>query len=86
MNHMDGGGMTVVRLAVSRPAYDMLFIMVEAGVDLRKKDELNKDLLDLLSSKNEDYVLGDEQKMWFRRTVELVRSKGVMLTLRGDGE
>src|ERR1043166_3843441 len=67
MNHMDNGGMTAWRLAVGIPAYDMLFAMVEAGADFNKKDAIGQCLLDLISSRSEFYVVGDEQKLWFRR-------------------
>ena len=86
MNHMDNGGMTAWRLAVGIPAYDMLFAMVEAGADFNKKDAIGQCLLDLISSRSEFYVVGDEQKLWFRKTVELLRAKGAEFTLRGEGK
>ena len=84
MNHVDGGGDTPWRSAVVTPAYDMLYIMVEAGVDFRKKDAIGQDLLELISSRKEHDMFDDDQKMWFRKTVELLKSKGAKVTLSGD--
>lgn len=77
INHTGGGGMTVLGAAAARPAYDMVYILIEAGADFRKKDAAGEDLVDWISSRNEDFVPGEDQKVWFRKTVKLLESKGV---------
>jgi len=83
LNAKDGYGLFPLLSAAMRPAYDIVYTLLEAGADYQQKDAHGQTVLEWLSRRNEDSFpdFQKEQRPWFSKTVEWLRKKGVKVEI-----
>lgn len=81
LNHLDKSKTPPLLKAAGRGSYDIVYCLVEAGADFRLKDGNGQDLVGWLSERNERFVPAEDQKPWFRKTVDEVKKKGANFEL-----
>jgi ankyrin repeat protein len=79
VNRKNKGGTFPLMRAARRPAYSIVFALLEAGADYRQKDAHGNDVVEWISGRNEDDIpvsYLEEQWPWFLKTVDWLRKKG----------
>jgi ankyrin repeat protein len=70
--------------AAQRPAYDIVLVLLQAGADFRQKNSADDDLIVWISRRNDGFVVEDEQKLWFAKTVQFLKAQGAKFDLSKD--
>jgi hypothetical protein len=72
---------------VRRPAYPIVYALLEAGADYHQKDANGETAVDEISGRNEDLIPAfyrKEQAPWYRKSVEWLRKKGEKVEVLGE--
>jgi len=84
LNHKNEMKTCPLLFAAQRPAFDVVYHLVVAGADYRQKNSADDDLVSWISRRNDRYVVEEEQKKWFNKTVDLLKAKGAKFELSKD--
>jgi len=76
LKHKDGLGYSPLMLAAGRPAYDIAYELLMAGADYRQEDSGGDNYIGWVSRRNEHFVQGQDQQIWFLKTVDFLKEKG----------
>jgi ankyrin repeat protein len=89
VNHKNKAGQVLLVRAGERPAYGIVYALLEAGADYHQKDLNGLDLVRFISGRNEESIppfYREEQAPWYFKTVEWLRKKGEKVEIRGEKE
>jgi ankyrin repeat protein len=81
LNHKDATGSCPLLRAAQRGDYEIVFALLSAGADFRQRDTADDDLVSWVSRRNEGDFPKAEMRMWFLKTVDLLKEKGAKFDL-----
>jgi ankyrin repeat protein len=75
VNHQDATESCPLLRAAERGEYEIVYALLEAGADFRQRNKAGVDLVGWVALSKEDEFTQETSRMWFLRTVDLLRKK-----------
>lgn len=79
INHKNDRKTFPLLFSAQCPCFEIVYLLVESGADVRQKNSANDDLITWIQKRNENDVVEDDERKWFKKTAEQIRSKGIEL-------
>jgi ankyrin repeat protein len=80
VNHKDATQSCPVLRAAEQGNYEIVLALLNAGADFRQRDKAY-DLVSWVSQRNENDFENEESRVWFRKTVQFLKDRGVKIEL-----